>query len=97
MILLPKSFKKVSIYKILRNQSKLNDLTKPIQPDLQIPIKKFLQNFSFNYEIDSTTLTLTQRKRNWLSHMVLFILVSNVIRNLVYTFMIGLPDVMEIP
>ena len=82
-----KSLKKVSIYKILRNQFKLNNPSKPIQQNLQIPIKKLFQNFSFNFEIDSTTLTLTQRKRDWLSHVVLFILVSNVIRNLVYTFM----------
>ena len=82
-----KSLKKVSIYKILRNQFKLNNPSKPIQQNLQIPIKKLFQNFSFNFEIDSTTLTLTQRKRDWLSHVVLFILMSNVIRNLIYTFM----------
>ena len=78
---------KVSIYKILRNQFKLCDLSKPIEQDLRVPIKKFFQNFSFNYEIDLTTLTLIQRKRDWLSHVVLFILVSNVIRFLVYTFL----------
>ena len=82
-----KSLRIVSIYKILRNQFKLHDPSKPIQQNLQIPIKKFFQNVSFNYEIDSKTLTLTQCKRDWLSYLILFILVSNVIRNLIYTFM----------
>ena len=76
---------KISFYKILKNKFKITDLSKPLHPNLCVSINKFFRDFNFDYEIDSTCSTLN-RKKYWFVHIILFILVSNIIRNLVYTF-----------
>ena len=76
----------ISVNEILLNKFQINNLSKPIQPNLRVPINRFFGAFNFNYETHQTSLNL-HRKSNWFDHVILFILISNILRNLAYTFM----------
>ena len=78
-----KSIKEISVNEISLNKFEMNNLSEPIQPNLRVPINGFFGAINFNYETD---LTL-HRKSNWFNHVILFLLISNILRNLVYTFM----------
>ena len=80
-----KSLMKISVYKILKNKFKIKNISKPIESDLCVPINRFYNDLNFIYETDSTCSTL-YCKKHWFTHAILFILVSNIIRNLIYTF-----------
>ena len=81
-----KSLTKILFYKILTNKFKIYDLSKPVQPQLSIPINKFFEEINFIYETDATSLAL-HRKNNWFDYVVVIILASNILRNLIYTFL----------
>ena len=81
-----KSFKEISVNEILLNKFQINDLSKPLQPNLRVPINRFFGIINFNYETDQASLTL-HRKSKWFNHVILFILISNILRNLAYAFM----------
>ena len=80
-----KSLTKISFYKILINKFQIYNLCKSVQPQHRIPINKFFEELNFIYETDPTSSTL-HRKKNWFKYVILVILVSNILRNLVYTF-----------
>ena len=76
----------LSFYKILINDFSIKSLSKNICPKLRIPIKKYFEELNFHYEFDWSSMTL-YRYNNLLNHFILFILLLNVVRNMLYTFM----------
>ena len=80
-----KSLLKISIYDILTNNFKLIKVSEIIQPEYRIPIKILFQELNFNYQIDSSSLEL-HRNNNWFNHIIFLILVSSILRSLIYIF-----------
>ena len=81
-----KSLKEISVNEILQNKFQIKDISKPLQPNLRVPINRFFAAINFNYETDQNSLTL-HRKSKWFNHVIIFILISNVLRNLAYILM----------
>ena len=68
---------KTSVYKILINNFAIKKLSEPVQLELRIPITELFKALNYNYEKSSN---------NWLNNSILFILLLNVIRNLLFIF-----------
>ena len=81
-----KSLMKISVFEILKSKFKIKDISKVLEPHLRVPINKFFKDFIFNYETEPSSFNV-HRNNNWFIHVILLILVSNILRNLVYTFL----------
>ena len=81
-----KSLKEISVNEILQNKFQIKDISKPLQPNLRVPINRFFAAINFNYETDQNSFTL-HRKSKWFNHVIIFILISNLLRNLAYILM----------
>ena len=76
----------ISVNEILQNQFQINNLSKPLQPNFRIPINRFFGALNFNYETDQTFSTLHRKSKSF-DHIIIFILISNILRNLIYSLM----------
>ena len=81
-----KTFKRIPFKEILSNEIVLQDLSKPIDSQYQIPINQIFKVFHFNYETDSSSMAL-HRNNNWLDHLILLNLIFNILRNLLYAIL----------
>ena len=79
-IFLKISFKEIWSYKLV-----IKELSQPIHCKYQIPIKELFKIIRFNYETDQSMVLY--RKRNWIVNILLFNLLLNILRYLVYTFL----------
>ena len=77
---------KISVFKILKNKFKIKNLSKRLHPNLCVPINQFFKDLNLNYGVDPSSSSV-HRNNNWFTHVILFILVSNILRNLVYSFL----------
>ena len=79
-----KSLTKISVYDILTNNFELN-LSKKLKPEYQVPIKQFLEEINFYYEITDQKKPV-DRFNKWFHHFTFVIQVFNLVRCLIYIF-----------
>lgn len=81
-----KSLMKISFYQILRNDFEMKELNQNIQPNLRVSMETFFQHLNFYHEFNWSKITLNGRNI-LLNYFILFILLLNILRNLIYIFM----------
>ena len=76
---------RVPFKEILTNKFAINDLddlSKPVDYQYQIPINEISKILNFNYETDSSTNV--RRNENWVDYILLFNFLFNILRNFLY-------------
>ena len=81
-----KSLMKISFFKILRNDFQIKELNQNIQPNLRVSMENFFQDLNFYYQFDWSSMALNGSNILF-NYLILLILLLNILRNLVYTFM----------
>ena len=81
-----KSLMKISFFKILRNDFQIKELNQNIQPNLRVSMENFFLVLNFYYQFDWSSMALNGSNILF-NYLILLILLLNILRNLVYTFM----------
>lgn len=81
---LNKSLRKLSFYKILINNFRIKTLSERVQEEIRIPIDDFFESINFKYEFKNESF---QRNHNWLTYLIMLILLSNCLKCLAIVFL----------
>ena len=81
-----KTFNRIPFKEIFSDKIVLQDLSKPIDYQYQLPINQIFKVFNFNYKNDPSSMAL-HCNNNWLDHLILLNFLFNILRNLLYTIL----------